>query len=127
LPPRSGNWAREYNRETRGGLKPVEVSQPEGASFTAQGHEVKWQKWSFRVGFNPREGLVLHTASYDGRPVLTRASIAEMIVPYADPTPSSYHKNVFDSGEHGVGMLANSLALGCDCLGAIHYCDAHGA
>jgi primary-amine oxidase len=49
LPPQSGNWAREYNKETRGGLKPVEVSQPEGAIFTAQGYEVKWQKWSFRV------------------------------------------------------------------------------
>ena len=92
-----------------------------------QGREVSWQKWSFRVGFNPREGLVLHTVGYDGRPVLYRASIAEMMVPYADPKASSYHKNVFDLGEYGVGMLANSLAIGCDCLGTIRYFDAHMA
>ena len=127
LPPQPGNWAREYIKETRAGAKPLEVSQPEGPSFTVQGREVSWQKWSFRVGFNPREGLVLHTVAYDGRPVLYRASIAEMMVPYADPKASSYHKNVFDLGEYGVGMLANSLALGCDCLGTIRYFDAHMA
>jgi primary-amine oxidase len=126
LPPHPGNWAREYIKEIRTDLKPVEVSQPEGASFTAQGQEVTWQKWSLRIGFNPREGLVLHTVNYDGRPVLYRASIAEMIVPYADPKASSYHKNVFDMGEYGVGMMANSLTLGCDCLGTIRYFDVHG-
>ena len=88
---------------------------------------MQWQKWSFRVGFNPREGLVLHTVAYDGRPVLYRASIAEMIVPYADPKQSSYRKNAFDLGEYGVGMMANSLALGCDCLGTIRYFDGHMA
>ncbi|MGH2482454.1 MAG: primary-amine oxidase, partial [Ktedonobacteraceae bacterium] len=30
-------------------------------------------------------------------------------------------KNVFDAGEVGIGVLANSLELGCDCLGVIHY------
>ena len=48
-----------------------------------------------------------------------------MMVPYADPKASSYHKNVFDLGEYGVGMMANSLALGCDCLGTIQYFDGH--
>ena len=65
--------------------------------------------------------------SYDGRPVLYRASVAEMIVPYADPKASSYHKNVFDLGEYGIGMMANSLELGCDCLGSIRYFDGHMA
>ena len=127
LPPESGNWAREYHKETRTDLKPLEVTQPKGTSFTVQGHEVKWQKWSLRVGFSPREGLLLHTVSYDGRPVLYRASVAEMMVPYADPKASSYHKNVFDLGEYGIGMMANSLALGCDCLGSIRYFDGHMA
>jgi primary-amine oxidase len=125
LPPQPGNWAREYFKETRTDIKPLEVIQPKGTSFTVQGHEVKWQKWSLRVGFSPREGLLLHTVSYDGRPVLYRASVAEMIVPYADPKASSYHKNVFDLGEYGIGMLANSLTLGCDCLGALRYFDGH--
>jgi primary-amine oxidase len=125
IPPRAGNWAREYLKEFRTDMKSLEVNQPDGPSFTVQGHEVKWQKWSLRVGFNPREGLVLHTVNYDGRSVLYRGSIAEMMVPYADPKASSYHKNVFDMGEYGVGMLANSLTLGCDCLGTIRYFDGH--
>ena len=32
-----------------------------------------------------------------------------------DPNPTHYRKNVFDMGEYGIGVLANSLELGCDC------------
>ncbi len=103
------------------------MTQSKGASFNVDGHAVHWDKWTFHVGFNPREGLVLYTVDYDGRPVLYRASIAEMMVPYADPKQSSYHKNVFDLGEYGVGAMANSLSLGCDCLGTIQYFDGHMA
>ena len=56
LPPQSGNWAREYIKETRAGLKPLEVSQPRGRASRVQGREVSWQKWTFRVGFNPARG-----------------------------------------------------------------------
>ena len=106
LPPKSGNWARPFVKPSRTELKPLNVSQSEGPSFAVNGHEVKWQRWSFRVGFNPREGLVLHKIRYDDRPILDRASIAEMIVPYADPAESAYRKNAFDLGEYGVGMMA---------------------
>ena len=127
LPPEAGNWAREYIPKMRTDLKPVEIVQPEGTSFTVDGNQVEWQKWKFRVGFTSREGLVLHTISYndDGveRPILHRASICEMVVPYGDPREQYYRKNAFDIGEYGLGMLANSLALGCDCLGVIHYFD----
>ncbi len=127
LPPESSNWAREYIPNMRTDLKPVEIIQPEGPSFTVEGNQVSWQKWKFRVGFTAREGLVLHTISYndDGveRPILYRASICEMVVPYGDPREQYYRKNAFDIGEYGLGMLANSLALGCDCLGVIHYFD----
>jgi len=34
-------------------------------------------------------------------------------------------KNAFDAGEDGLGRNANSLVLGCDCLGVIHYFDAN--
>ena len=127
LPPEPGNWAREYIPNVRKDLKPVDIVQPEGASFTVEGNQVEWQKWKFRVGFTSREGLVLHTVGYndDGveRPILYRASICEMVVPYGDPGEQYYRKNAFDIGEYGLGMLANSLALGCDCLGEIHYFD----
>ena len=125
VPARAGNWGRSEVAHPRADLKPLEVSQADGPSFSVSGREVRWQKWAFRVGFNPREGLVLHTVGYDGRPILYRGSIAEMIVPYGDPKESAYRKNVFDMGEYGVGMLANSLALGCDCLGTIRYFDGH--
>jgi primary-amine oxidase len=127
LPPESGNWAREYIPSLRKDLKPIEILQPEGASFTVTGNQVEWQKWKFRVGFTSREGLVLHTITYDDdgveRPILHRASICEMVVPYGDPGEQYYRKNAFDIGEYGLGMLANSLALGCDCLGMIYYFD----
>ncbi len=125
LPPKPGNWVRTAFPKPRAGLKPLDVTQSQGPSFTVAGHEVRWQKWTLRVGFNPREGLVLHTVAYDNRPLMYRGSIAEMIVPYADPRESSYRKNAFDLGEYGVGMMANSLALGCDCLGTIQYFDGH--
>ena len=77
LPPESGNWAREYIPAMRKDLKPVDIVQPEGPSFTVEGNQVEWQKWRFRVGFTSREGLVLHTVSYDDdgveRPILYRA------------------------------------------------------
>lgn len=127
LPPESGNWAREFIPAVRTGLKRLDIAQPDGPSFSVNGNQVKWQNWDFRVGFTSREGLVLHAIQYEdggvSRPILHRASIAEMVVPYGDPRDQYYRKNAFDIGEYGLGMLANSLALGCDCLGLIHYFD----
>jgi primary-amine oxidase len=139
LPTRSANYTAEGISDTdnfprfpagpRSDLKPIEITQPDGTSFEVDGHEVRWQKWRFRIGFTPREGLVLYTIGYqDGdrlRPIIYRASLAEMFIPYGDPRPTHYRKNVFDMGEYGVGMLCNSLELGCDCLGEIRYFDAH--
>jgi primary-amine oxidase len=128
IPLEPGNYTAESIGQLRTDLKAIEISQPDGPSFTVQGHEVRWQKWHFRIGFTPREGVVLHTLSYEDqgreRPILYRASLVEMVVPYGDPGVSNYRKNAFDVGEYGVGMLANALELGCDCLGYIHYFDA---
>ncbi len=127
VPKTKHNYYREAYPEPRPGLKPLDVVQPEGPSFTVDGWLVDWQNWRFRVGFTPREGLVLHDLGYrDGgrdRPIIYRASITEMVVPYADPTETHYWKSAFDAGEYGLGMLANSLELGCDCLGHIRYFD----
>jgi primary-amine oxidase len=129
LPPESGNWGREYIRDVRPDLKPLEIVQRDGPSFTVDGYEIAWQKWKFRIGFTPREGLVLYELSYlDGdrqRPILTRASVCEMVVPYGDPAERHFRKNAFDIGEYGIGTMANSLRLGCDCLGTMRYFDAH--
>jgi primary-amine oxidase len=46
-------------------------------------------------------------------------------VPYADPSPVRFWQNYFDTGEYLLfGRFTNSLALGCDCVGEIHYFDA---
>ena len=106
-------------------MKPINVVQPEGASFTVTGSTlVEWQKWRFRVGFTPRECAVLHDVHYDGRSVLYRLSLSEMTVPYGDPRPPYHRKQAFDFGDAGAARAANNLGLGCDCLGAIKYLDA---
>ncbi|GJC97599.1 amine oxidase [Colletotrichum higginsianum] len=109
----------------RADLKPINITQPEGASFRVHADNlVEWQKWRFRLGFTPREGAVLHDLCYDGRPVLYRLSYSELTVPYGDPRPPFQRKQAFDLGDGGFGRVANNLELGCDCLGAIHYLDA---
>lgn len=124
VPRTPGNYTPDAAAPLRDDVAPIEINQPEGTGFTVDGHEVRWQKWRLRIGFTPREGLVLHTVSYQGRSVLHRASLAEMVVPYGDPAPTHSRKNAFDAGEYNIGALANSLELGCDCLGEIRYFDA---
>jgi primary-amine oxidase len=127
LPPERGSYYPEDVGPLRDDLRPLEITQPEGPSFEVDGNAVRWQRWSFRVSMDPLEGLVLHQIAYDDggrrRPVVFRASVSEMVVPYGDPGPMHGWKNAFDAGEWGLGRMANSLTLGCDCLGVIHYFD----
>jgi primary-amine oxidase len=124
VPTENGDYDDEQVRGPhRTTLKPIEITQPEGPSFTLDGYALRWQDWSLRVGFDAREGLTLHQISNAGRPVIYRASIPEMVVPYGDPN-FRYWQAYFDSGEYLVGKWANSLELGCDCLGEIAYLDA---
>ena len=109
-------------------VAPLQVSQPDGVGFTLDGNLLSWQNWQLRLGFNHREGLVLHQVAFrDGgrlRPVAHRLSFAEMVVPYRDASPDHYRRTAFDIGEWGLGFMTTSLALGCDCLGEITYLDA---
>jgi primary-amine oxidase len=126
----SGNRHAEYvpellDQPLRQDLKPLNVVQPEGASFSIHSDGLlEWQKWRFRLGFTPREGAVLHDICYENRPILYRLSYSELTVPYADPRPPYHRKQAFDLGDGGFGRAANNLELGCDCLGAIHYVDS---
>jgi primary-amine oxidase len=137
IPPRPANYSAGALRDPanvphfpdgpRTDLRPLDISQPSGPSFELDGHLLRWQKWELRIGFTAREGLVLHQIGYrDGgrlRPVLYRASLSEMFVPYGDPAVTHARKMVLDEGELGIGLLTNSLELGCDCLGEIVYLD----
>ncbi len=128
LPPTDGNYSQNFIHEFREDLKPIEITQPEGPSFTVDGWHVAWQKWDMRLGFTPREGLVLYDIAYTDqgrrRPIIYRTCLSEMVVPYGEPNSPHFRKNAFDAGEYGIGNLANSLTLGCDCLGEIRYFDA---
>jgi primary-amine oxidase len=124
VPAESGDYDDEAVRGPhRTTLRPIEITQPQGPSFILNGPWLQWQGWSMRIGFDAREGLTLHQISLQERPVIYRASIPEMVVPYGDPR-FRYWQAYFDSGEYLVGKWANSLELGCDCLGEIAYLDA---
>ena len=109
-------------------VTPLHISQPEGVGFTLDGHHLSWQNWQLRLGFNYREGLVLHQVGFNDngrlRSVAHRMSFAEMVVPYRDASPDHYRRTAFDIGEWGLGFMTTSLSLGCDCLGDITYLDA---
>ncbi|UFS58603.1 primary-amine oxidase [Subtercola endophyticus] len=128
VPEQRGEWnAPPFGKPARTDLKPIEISQPEGPSFTIEGNKIQWADWELRFGFDVREGMILHQVGFrEGealRPVLHRASIPEMVVPYGDPAPARFWINYFDQGEYIFGRYTNSLELGCDCLGDITYVD----
>ncbi|OAA43693.1 Copper amine oxidase [Metarhizium rileyi] len=120
--------ASEYHPDLRPSprdtTRPYQVVQPDGPSFHVHENRMSWEKWSFRVGFNYREGLTLHDIRYQGRSLFYRLSLAEMFVPYGDPRAPYPRKAAFDLGNDGAGINANNLKLGCDCLGTIKYLDA---
>lgn len=93
--------------------KPLVIGQPEGASFRIDGQEITWQKWRFRYTMHPREGLVLHTVGYEDRgrtrPIIYRASLSEMVVPYGGTDRNWRWRSAFDVGEYSVGRLASPL------------------
>ena len=128
MPEQHARYFASDNEPLRTDLKPIHITQPDGPSFTVDGNLIRWQKWALRITFDPYEGLVLHQVTYtDGgreRSILHRASISEMVVPYGDPGEQQGWKNAFDAGEWGLGRMTQSLTLGCDCLGEIHYFDA---
>jgi primary-amine oxidase len=128
MPEHHARYFPADHEPLRTDLKPLEITQPEGPSFTVDGNLVRWSRWSFRIGFDPYEGTTLHQVAYDDhgreRTILHRASVSEMVVPYGEPGALHGWKNAFDAGEWGLGRMTQPLTLGCDCLGEIRYFDA---
>jgi primary-amine oxidase len=104
-----------YRGPDRAAPPPLLISQPPGPSYQIHGSEIVWQKWHFRYALTPHEGLVLYTVGYEDegkiRPILYRASISEMLVPYADPAPTWRWRHAFDEGEYGLGRQTMPFAL----------------
>jgi primary-amine oxidase len=128
LAPESGNYTAGSAGPLRTDLRPLEITQPQGPSFSLRNHVIDWQRWRLHAHIDAVEGLVISDVSYlDGerrRSIMHRAGISEMVVPYGDTSEDFYFRNVFDAGEYSLGKTVGSLALGCDCLGEIRYLDA---
>jgi primary-amine oxidase len=128
VPPEPADLDERSAGPLRVGPKPLQHVQPLGPSFEVRGREVRWQNWRFRVNVHPREGLVLHTVGYLDkgrlRPILHRASLSEMLVPYADPEASWSFRNAFDEGEYGIGRLTNDMEVGTDAPSHARFLDA---
>ena len=96
--------------KTREAPKPLNITQPDGPSFLMNGSEVSWQHWRFRIGQDPRVGLVLYTVGYEDqgrfRSIMYRGSLSELFVPYGDPNWFLVHW--FDAGEFGLSSSSQS-------------------
>jgi primary-amine oxidase len=129
VPKATAELDPEANSPLRAAPKPLQITQPDGVSFELRGNEVRWQNWRFRYSMHPREGLVLHTVSYEDqgklRSVLYRASLSEMVVPYGDPSAGWFIRNAFDEGEYGIGAnvvemdLKNDLPANATTMSAV--------
>ncbi|KAJ7864469.1 copper amine oxidase [Mycena olivaceomarginata] len=90
-------------------VKPLHITQPEG---------LEWQNWRMHVGFNHREGLALSTITYKrprrGAPrCCTGCRLRRWSSRMRRPEHPHPRKFAFDSGEYGMGVMANELSLGC--------------
>jgi primary-amine oxidase len=118
VPPIMSDFDEKSLGPPRAGLRPLVISQPKGVSYTMNGNEIQWQNWSFRFAMHPREGLVLYLVRYNDhgkwRPVLYRASLSDMMVPYGHPDADWSWRAAFDEGEYGIGRYSGSLERGTD-------------
>ena len=100
---------------TRKGLGPLTGPN---SSFQIKGNAVTWQNWSFRVGYNSREGLVLYQIGYAQnnvvRPIIYRIALDEIYVPYALPDPNWAWRTALDVGEYNLGQYAEDLTKNVD-------------
>lgn len=64
LPPESGNYDPGSVGPLRDDLRPIEITQPEGPSFTVSGNVIEWQRWRLHAHIDVVEGLVISDVSY---------------------------------------------------------------
>jgi primary-amine oxidase len=123
--PRGGSELDPGSLGPQRAVKPVVQSMPEGTNITLDGWTVRWQKWSFHLGWESRAGTVLSQVTFDEgrgpRSILYQGAIAEVYVPYQDPTQGWYYRTYLDQGDFGFGANASPLVAGTDCPASAIY------
>ena len=127
IPTESGRYESVHQIPHQNPLSTLEIRQPDGPEFSVENNFIQWRNWEFRVSLHPVNGLVIHRLGFREkdrlRPILHRAALSDMVVPYGDTDPMHSWKHVLDAGEASLGNCVNSLSNGCDCLGEITYLD----
>ena len=97
----------------RAALKPLRIDQPAGSNVRVNGNQITWDRWSLRVGVDPRRGLEVHDVWFDDagrkRSVLYSGSVSEIVAPYGDSTFSTWYPR--DEGDYGMGIYSRSSAV----------------
>ncbi len=110
----------ESGKNNRPALKPIFSISPQGNNYTIRdGVTVDWQNWQFHMRVDKRVGTVLSMIKFkdsdEYRDIAYQMSMAEMFVPYQDPSDNWYYRTFLDNGEFGLGLLTSSLTPGADC------------
>ncbi len=97
----------------RGALKRLRIDQPDGSNIHVSGNQIVWDRWSLRVGIDPRRGLEVHDIWFDDagrkRSVLCSGSVSEIVAPYGDSSFSTWYPR--DEGDYGMGIYSRSSAV----------------
>lgn len=110
----------ESGNNDRAALKPIFSISPGGANYTIRdGISVDWQNWNFHMRMDKRVGPIISMVKFQDadnlRDVAYQMSLAELFVPYQDPSENWYYRTFLDNGEFGLGLLTSSLTPGADC------------
>ncbi|MFD1954187.1 primary-amine oxidase [Paenibacillus thailandensis] len=118
IPMEDNDYSKVIKSDRTDELKPLIITQPEGASFSVKGNMVDWQNWNFHFRMDPRVGPIVSTVTYaDGgekRKIMYEGGMGGMMVPYGDPEPAWFYKIFMDAGEYGVGLSTRTLKVGAD-------------
>ncbi|KAF8379293.1 hypothetical protein HHK36_028726 [Tetracentron sinense] len=110
-------------------MNSISMEQPNGPSFSVDGHSVKWANWEFHLKPDARAGVIVSQAMVRDtdtgklRSVLYKGFSSELFVPYMDPSDGWYFKTYMDAGEFGMGVTAMSLVPLNDCPRYSYYMD----
>ena len=113
----------------RDDIAPLDIVQPDGPGFTLDGHVLRWQDWRLHVALHPVDGprpvrpALPRRRARTARSCTGRAS-ARWSSRTATRTTASTGARTSTRASTAWAGSANSLQLGCDCLGEIRYVDA---